>query len=142
MQFYIIHPDPETNWKMLPEYAKQKVNAWEGYTILSDIGTIHDIEWDERCKEYSLSHVLTRTICQNRENFLFFISHYDYCVRQYGKSFLRKYEIYREQAHDRLVQAIPVHRNKYQFNIDYLLNQKRDKLTEKEIEYLTEVRQH
>lgn len=138
MQFYIIHPDPEKNVELLPEYALRKVNVREGWQILSDIGHIHDVHWEGQNKLYSASHVLTRSFCVNRERFVFFVDHYDFCVDAVGGSFADKFIYFITQAYHSLRDKIPEDRDEFQFAKEYLLNQKRKHLTDEDVKRLSE----
>lgn len=121
MQFYIIDEDPATNLKILPEYALKKVNVREGWQILSDIGHIVGVTFHGQNKAYSLSHVLTRSHCQNRFRFLRFIAHYEACVQSVGGTFLEKFKNVNTSL---ITQAIPENRTECHFQAEYILNQK------------------
>lgn len=140
MQFYIIHPDPAKNVELLPKYALKKVNVREGWQILSDIGHIHGVTWEGQNKLYSASHVLTRSFCQNRKEFKRFKEHYSTCVMWAGGSFLVKYNYFLKQALTELYKAVPEHRTREEFAIEYLLTTKAKHLTEEEISQLQELR--
>lgn len=85
MQFYIVHPDPATSAKLLPDYALFKVNLREGWQILSDIGHIHDVHWAGQNRLYSESHALTRSFCSDPHTFDEFLQNYRQCLREYHK---------------------------------------------------------
>ena len=141
MQFYIIHPDPETNVKLLPAYALKKVNVREGWQILSDIGHIHGVKWEEQNKLYSASHVLTRSFCQNQSELKRFLAHYDACVTAVGGSFKKKHDLFNiPLILDALFSVVPVERTREEFTIDYLLESKSQHLTEQEYYTLREIR--
>lgn len=140
MQFYIIHPDPETNVKLLPEYALKKVNVREGWQILSDIGHIHGVTFSEQNKQYSTSHVLTRSFCQNAEEFNRFMEHYKACVTAVGGTYFEKWASITADEMRRLYLSIPLIRSREQFALEYLLESKKKHLTDQEYLNLSHVR--
>lgn len=139
MQFFIIHQNPETNAKMLPDYAIKQVNVREGWQILSDIGHNLGVEWEGQNKPYSVWHAETRRFMVNREAFLRFVTSYEYCLDEYflrfGKtiSFHDKYhsDLF-EDSFNKMKTCIPAGRTHEQFMADYMLRGKGDKLTEAE----------
>ena len=84
MQFYIVHPEPETNAKLLPDYAIKRVNVREGYSIISDIAHRFGITWEGQNKPYNPYHPLTRTF-SNRKAFWDFHQHYHCCCIEYER---------------------------------------------------------
>ena len=134
MQFYIIHPNPTINANLLPKYALEKVNLREGWQILSDIGHIHGVTWEGQNKLYSASHVLTRSFCQNRQEFTRFLDHYEACVKKRpDSSWYKKFHAVFEVLHDTLKDAVPEYRTREEFALEYLLSTKAKHLTEVEI---------
>lgn len=137
MQFYIIHKDPKTNVKLLPEYAIHKVNIREGWQIISDIAHIHNVTWSSQNKCYSKSHVLTRSLCVNRDIFLNFIQHYIECLHvAKNMTYINKFNILLSESIDELIKSIPKNRTHEKFNLEYMLETKKDKLTQNEINIL------
>lgn len=139
MQFYILHEDPITSAKMLPDYALKRVNIREGWQMLSDIGHILDIVWVGQNQLYSKSHAKTLSFCSSLERFRFFLNHYSACLTEY----LRRYgnntvwhERYNRFMQDCIYNSICLRlpKDEYEQTLRYLLNQKRKHLTESEIE--------
>ena len=136
MQFYIVDEDPHVNIEVLPTYALKKVNVREGWQILSDIGHIMGVSWHGQNKAYSLSHVLTRSHCQNRVRFLRFVAHYEACVLAVGGSFLDKFK---EAPIGEIASAIPEERDECHFQAEYILNHKEQHLN---LEEFTKLLRH
>jgi hypothetical protein len=137
MQFYIVHPDPATSARMLPDYALKQVNLREGWQILSDIGHIHGVTWEGQCKLYSASHALTRLFCSSPEKFIEFVKHYEACLQEYAIRFL-KVPSWQHMYIEFMLAAgqLMIHRklpvNEYESVRRYLLEYKADKLTDAE----------
>lgn len=90
MQFYIIHNDPATNAKLLPDYAIKSVNCREGWQMLSDIGYTVGVTWTGQNKEYNRYHPNTWRYWKSREDFEYFWSHYVMCLVEYMYRFDKK----------------------------------------------------
>lgn len=126
MQFYIVHPDPRTSSRLLPDYAIKKVNLREGWQILSDIGHIFEIAWEGQNKLYSASHALTRSFCSSPESFEEFVINYDCNLIEYRTRFetpssweSRFQSPGCQAALPRITRALP--RDRYQHVREYLL---------------------
>jgi hypothetical protein len=137
MQFYIVHPDPATSARMLPDYALKQVNLREGWQILSDIGHIHGVTWEGQCKLYSASHALTRLLCSTPERFQQFRAHYECCLLEYEDRFgkasswdARYTAFLKDHGPARIKDRLP--HTEYESVRRYLLEYKADKLTNAE----------
>ena len=135
MRFYMVHPDPVMNVKLLPEYAIKKVNVLEGWSILSDIGHIFDIHWKYQNKLYSRTHIMTRTLSANKDAFIRFWAHYKACAYHAGSPHFIK----RIEAKDTLLAVARIESmigdwDKYQTDAYYLLTEKGHFLNEQEKE--------
>lgn len=136
MQFYIIHKDPETNAKLLPDYALKRVNIREGWQILSDIGHRFGVTWDCQNKHYNMYHPLTRSF-STRSQFLSFKNYYHACLKEYEKRYgkptiwhVNYYNVPWGKIHDALSMTTE------QEVINYLTTSKAKHLTEAEIKRL------
>jgi len=138
MQFYIVHPDPATSARMLPDYALKQVNLREGWQILSDIGHIHGVTWEGQNTLYSASHALTRLLCSSPAKFREFVDNYVHCLVEHRRRFDKaspwesKYKAFLK-AVDQIVlleERLPA--DEYESVRRYLLEYKGDKLTEAE----------
>jgi hypothetical protein len=133
MQFYIVHPDPATSARMLPDYALKQVNLRKGWQILSDIGHIHGVTWEGQNTLYSASHALTRLLCSSPKRFNEFLANYEACLREYARRFGKKaswsarYSKFLESGRGWELPA-----DEYENVRRYLLGYKADKLTEAE----------
>jgi hypothetical protein len=146
MQFFIIHPDPETNAKMLPDYAIKKVNVREGWQILSDIGHNLGITWEGQNKPYSIWHAETRRFMVNREAFELFLNHYRFCLNEYTERFGND-----TIFHDKYFTTLPVltlclkipsHRTHEQFMLDYLIRSKKEKMSKLDYNKLLQIKEN
>jgi hypothetical protein len=143
MQFYIIHPNPETNAKMLPDYALKKVNIREGWQILSDIGHLFGVTWVGQYKQYNPYHVLTKSFWINQEAFMTFKSHYRHCLDEYSIRFGKgtSWHQFFHYSYNTLAMLTNVIPNKTieQQNLEYLLTVKKKFLTTDDIKRLNNV---
>ena len=140
MQFYMLHPDPVTSSKLLPDYALKKVNLREGWQMISDIGHMVGVTWPEQNKVYSLSHAKTRSFAIDGHAWINFLDHYRAnCIeytRRYGKQSIWwvKYTLFCLKDYNvRIWQALPEEANRYHDDIRYLLAHKEHLLTAEEI---------
>jgi hypothetical protein len=139
MQFYIIHNDPKKNASLLPDYALKKVNIREGWQILSDIGHKFNVTWGGQYAKYNPYHVLTKSFWVNKESFVSFLSHYEYCLMEYTKRFNkttvwhRLFEIHYSTI-NYLKNVIPERFSILDQNLEYLLTEKKKFLTEEDIQ--------
>jgi hypothetical protein len=129
---------------MLPDYALKQVNMREGWQILSDIGHIHGVTWEEQNKLYSASHALTRLLCSSPERFYSFILHYEACLSEHYKRFgehsplaFRYFAHFTPEIQQSLVDRLPA--DEHESTRRYLLEYKADKLKEAEKARLMEV---
>jgi hypothetical protein len=135
MQFYIVHPDPATSARMLPDYALKQVNLREGWQILSDIGHIHGVTWEGQNTLYSASHALTRLLCSSPSRFVNFLGNYEACLDEYNKRYgkpspwAEKYRMFEYRWFD-IHEKLPT--DEYESVRRYLLEYKADKLTDAE----------
>jgi hypothetical protein len=133
MQFYIIHPDPETSARNLPDYALKRVNIREGYQILSDIGHILGIHWEGQNKLYSASHALTRHFCSDPNILKEFLRNYTQCCMEYERRYKKshKYIDLFYSNYDYIL-TLPrlCYKSKYESTLKYLLEEKTSKLSE------------
>lgn len=145
MQFYIIHHDPETNARLLPDYAIKQVNVREGWQILSDIGHNLGIEFPGQNKAYSIWHAETRRFMKDHVTFGHFVACYRDCLSEYTNRFRRRtifhdrYDQFIGDPYLSISMALPTERTHEQFMASYLLRGKRDKLTVEEIARLEEL---
>ena len=141
MQFFIINEDPETNAKLLPDYAIKKVNVREGWQIISDIGHNLGIAWEGQNKPYSIWHAETRRFMVNRESFIHFIMCYKACLEKY---YLEDWKLtvfhkrFMSLPISKIANMIPANRTHPEFMLDYMLRGKRQYLTDAEIKRLEE----
>ena len=142
MQFYILNSNPETSVKLLPDYALKRVNLREGWQIISDIGHINNVRWENQNKLYSASHALTRSL-NTKTEFYEFIEHYKACLIEYKKRFMKETKFHEwfnnaVEILKKLSQKLP--KNVYESRVDYLLKYKTKFLSQEEIEKLMEMK--
>ena len=144
MQFYIIHEDPKTNAKLLPDYCLKKVNLREGWQMISDIGYLYGIKWEGQNKMYNPYHAETRQYWKSPVTFRNFIDHYVTCLGEYIKRFDKKTVWHYRFTHfigcDYYTQLyIKIKEEPKSQIVKYLLDRKRKHLTEEEIKRLEEM---
>lgn len=139
MQFYIIHKDPETNAKLLPEYALKRVNIREGWSIVSDIGHRFGVTWDGQNKLYNAHHPLTRSFA-HLYAFGKFCLHYEACLAAYIERGIGGRTVWHDAFEAAPLRAIAGELPADAFGEvrHYLLTAKRDKLTDGEIATMEE----
>ena len=139
MQFYIINKNPETNARLLPDYAIKSVNVREGFTIICDIAHRFEVEFEGQAKPYNPFHPLTREY-SHKGSFIDFIEHFHQCCNEYEKRFgKRRQEIncYNSTGALKFLElfyALPA--NREQETIHYLMTRKGDKLNNIEFDRL------
>jgi hypothetical protein len=147
MQFYVIHPDPDKNAALLPDYAIRRVNVREGYQILSDCGHAVSVNWSTQNKEYNRFHPTTWQYWKNKDSFYTFISHYMACLSEYEKRFGndKTYTTYKNKFDSFIVEGFSLF-NGAIFNFTdeqhmalYMLRQKEKHLTESDIDILKHI---
>lgn len=141
MQFYMINKDPGISARALPDYAIFQVNVREGYQILSDIGHKFGASWKGQNKCYNPNHPNTMRYWKDVDSFLLFALHYYSCLQEYtrrakeqGKKYITKWHVgYAAfgagDAVDIIRESLPGRIDDYQFQILYLLNEKKDKMS-------------
>lgn len=140
MQFYMLHPDPVTSSRMLPDYALKKVNLREGWQMISDIGHMVGVMWPQQNKTYSLSHAKTRSFATDAWEWYNLINHYDANLEEYARRY-GKTSVWRERffvfllgKYDSFVaNLLPEKSTRYTDDIRYLLAHKEHLLTAEEI---------
>lgn len=139
MQFFIIHDDPKINSRLLPDYCIKSVNCREGYQMLSDIGHLFGVRWEGQNKNYNVYHAETRQYWKNIRAFDFFVAHYEACLSEYEyrywhqTKFHENYFNFQKKALSELRSKITNYSKKYNQVVQYLLKNKTNKLTAKEI---------
>jgi len=139
MQFFIIHPNPDENAKLLPDYAIKQVNVREGYQILSDIAHNLGITWEGQNKAYSVWHAETRRFMANRDSFMKFADHYLSCLNEYEKRFGKLtifHQKYQKVPIGYIYSQLPEVRSHEEFMRDYMLSAKSDKMISVEVSRL------
>jgi hypothetical protein len=139
MQFYVIHPDPETNAMLLPDYALKRVNLREGWQILSDIGHAHDVKWEGQYKEYNRYHPNCWRWWKSRECFVKFNTYYFYCLLEYQNRFNKPtvwHDYFFSTSFHELMIALQYSiriLNEHQHTAEYIIRRKSKHLTEEEV---------
>lgn len=141
MQFFIIHPDPIENAKLLPDYAIKKVNCREGIQILSDIGHNLGITWEGQNKAYSPWHAETRRFMVDRSALTYFMNHMLTCLRKYDELIGKENPYWKKFVNVPwvdLLRQLPIIRTHEEFMLDYMIRGKADKMSSEDLERLKE----
>lgn len=140
MQFYMLHPDPVTSSKMLPDYALKRVNLREGWQMISDIGHMVGVTWPGQNKVYSLSHAKTRSFAVSQQGWYNLVYHYAANLDEYESRYDKrpvwkdKFTVFLLGKYHLTVESLlPKTSNQYQDDIRYLLVRKEHLLTAEEI---------
>jgi hypothetical protein len=157
MQYYKLAEDSSVSSKLLPDYALAKVNLREGWQIISDIGHVVGVTWEGQNKVYSPYHAKTRTFWKTKKDFLSLCIQYEQDLIEYEtrmgenrKYFTQKtwsryqklYSFFIYNVCQKIIKKLPEQRNSFEMDLIYLLDRKKDKLTEEEIKRLDNINKH